>query len=1542
MFIITCKHLSAQRYTSDESFFLLLSNPTNATFAESNNQENNDNDLLGQFEEILDPYGLWDEEELDVWQNAETKIQELENEGTAWTFATGTIYDQGKDPVLAIRGTEPPQFLDLLTDLSPQGIGFEQFNANSDNPENSQSYMPSDPDRPGHSLNSWLSVVTQEEDGTVSFTPHVTGHSLGGALTQWVAANYSGGLGQVITFNAPGIPQDEAQNFNGAQEVTHHVTVGDIVSMAGDEYIQGNVKLYSFFKPSLGWILDKHLLPVVTEKIESGSRDKPTQYNLDSTNITSQELSSDNFTYFPDLEYFVLQLIVAGVGGMDLGSKLTFRKDVEETRQQIGQFVFDAIEELEDTGRLELPDIELSVDPDFDGEGLIELGIQPNALLTLASEDLVIEYIETPETLWQIQGKVSATVPFLENSLGLDDPPTATADFTDDKHIKIGDQGIELVGEFSVENIPIVPNIWELKKASLFVNTEINEFKGEATVLIPLGIEIGAGLGFIQQTTTQNWDLNYVRLEANDLNKPIGTTGVFLQDIAGEIDNIAASDPDPLEFGGEVEITAGATITLKLPEWAGGGFSGSLAELEVIANINEERLKANGRIEILGGLIEGTGNAELNWNRGFLTANANFSALDGLITTSSSFRATSNLDLTMFGQATVSIPDVVPVIGGRPLASGSYLFDYSNDGILSNDFIAAWGTISIPLIGDITKGVKVSFDGEWDIFGAREIPSTNSFSVGSDTEWILLSADWTSPENNIKVQIIDNESRIINEDEFGNYGNIALVDSLTDANTKTVVIEEPTEGSWDIRLVDTNTNQVLTPEQLEQIGAELFAFQNSFAPTIEVTSPAVDITSSLVSIEWDASFDSNSPDTEISLFYDTDNEGFDGIHITDISDGSNSFDWETVGIPTGDYYIYAMIQDLDENGNFINVPAFSYSEGRVIIPESQAADLSVTQTASSDSVDVGDQLTYTITITNNGQGDATGVILTQTLPEDAIFVSATLDPNSQSDNTLIFELEDDLINGASTTIDITVVAPTILGNASGTALVNSEVFDPDATNDVTILDTTITNTQSLPTLSIDDVSIEEGNEGITDLIFTLTLSKLTTQTVTVDYTTVDDTATAGEDYTATSGTLTFRPSDREKTITVQVNGDTEVETNETFFLNLNNADNAAILDSQGVGTIEDEPFLTITDVTIVEGDSDTTEAVFTVTLSQSLMDTVTVDYATADDTAISGEDYQPLMGETLTFNPEETSKTITIEVNGDIDEENNETFFVNLSNANNAALLKDQGVGTIENNDIFGSEEDDILVGTDGDDVIQGFAGDDQLIGLAGNDTMDGGDNSDTVSYEFVATGVNVDLNAGTADDGQGGSDVLTDIENVIGSDFDDVIAGNAENNIIDGLEGNDTASYVSVTAAINVDLTTGIADDGQGGTDTLINIENVMGSDFDDNITGNNENNILDGETGNDVLNGLDGDDILVGGLGNDQLNGGPGSDRFVFNDSNEGIDEIDDFDSTEMDIIQVSASGFDGGLTANDFLEDYQFIIMSSEYPIRLCGGDEWRPIY
>ena len=226
----------------------------------------------------------------------------------------------------------------------------------------------------------------------------------------------------------------------------------------------------------------------------------------------------------------------------------------------------------------------------------------------------------------------------------------------------------------------------------------------------------------------------------------------------------------------------------------------------------------------------------------------------------------------------------------------------------------------------------------------------------------------------------------------------------------------------------------------------------------------------------------------------------------------------------------------------------------------------------------------------------------------------------------------------------------------------------------------------LPSLSISNLTVTEGDTGTQDANFTVRLFEASTQAVTVEFVTEDDTAKAGEDYQAQTGIITFAAGELEKTISVQVSGDRRYELTENFKVNLTNANNALISQGTSIGTILDNdplPTITVQNTSIVEGDGEPTKAQFEVTLSESAGTPVTVEYETLDGTAKAGEDYQETVG-SLTFAPGETRRFIEVSIIGDLVNEADEVFTLRLKNAINGTLGNNEAQGTIVNDDSLG------------------------------------------------------------------------------------------------------------------------------------------------------------------------------------------------------------------------------------------------------------------
>jgi large repetitive protein len=286
---------------------------------------------------------------------------------------------------------------------------------------------------------------------------------------------------------------------------------------------------------------------------------------------------------------------------------------------------------------------------------------------------------------------------------------------------------------------------------------------------------------------------------------------------------------------------------------------------------------------------------------------------------------------------------------------------------------------------------------------------------------------------------------------------------------------------------------------------------------------------------------------------------------------------------------------------------------------------------------------------------------------DLIYI-VTLDrPNPVASTSVGYTIAS---GGATNGVDYaTITSPLVIpANAtSGTIIVNptgDTTVEPDETVTLTLASGmgytigspssatgTITNDDAAPNLTINGVSANEGNSGTTNFTFTVSLSTpAPAGGVSFDIATTNNSATAVSDYVARALTgQTIAAGSSSYSFTVAVNGDTAFESNESFFVDVTNVTGAVATVSRGTGLIANDdaaPSLSINDVTVTEGNSGTTNATFTVTLSAATSSTVRVNYATADFTAFQPGDYTATSG-TLTFAPGITTQTITVPVIGD-------------------------------------------------------------------------------------------------------------------------------------------------------------------------------------------------------------------------------------------------------------------------------------------------------
>ncbi|MFQ5518230.1 MAG: Calx-beta domain-containing protein, partial [Acidimicrobiia bacterium] len=341
--------------------------------------------------------------------------------------------------------------------------------------------------------------------------------------------------------------------------------------------------------------------------------------------------------------------------------------------------------------------------------------------------------------------------------------------------------------------------------------------------------------------------------------------------------------------------------------------------------------------------------------------------------------------------------------------------------------------------------------------------------------------------------------------------------------------------------------------------------------------------------------------------------------------------------------------------------AFSAASSPVNEPGVASVDVAITFTGGGTL-----QGDVTVDVTDLLNGSATPPVdYTFTNPTTLTFPAGV---SSGAVETATITVVEDAIDENDETIDLS------LGNVTGRATLGALTA-----HTVTIAD------NDTAVVSIDDVSVAEGDTGTAIASFTVTLSTTAAFDITLDYTTTAGTATAGTDYTTAAGVVTLAAGDTSEPIDVTVIGETVDEANETFTVDLSNISTGQG-DISGTGTILDDdgpPTLSVsaTDADRPEGADAPAPTVFTftVTLLPASGQTVTVDYTTADGSATAG-DYISKSG-MLTFTPGQTSKTVTVNILNDGTDEPAETFFVDLSGETNAVVGTAQATGTIRDDD---------------------------------------------------------------------------------------------------------------------------------------------------------------------------------------------------------------------------------------------------------------------
>ena len=431
-------------------------------------------------------------------------------------YALGLISDL-HGPALVLRGTEPWKdgLIDLWSDFDPDGIGYDQFDANWGD------------------VSVWLS--DKELEGQPA---DIVGHSLGGALAQWIAAEFTADgkkIDEVVTFNSPGISRVSADSFmpDKAGSVTHYIVNGDVVSMAGEAYIPGTVNMASFrdipslTNPAGMWDLDKHVLPLLESEVLKAGTTEHRQRATDLTwdySYTTSDLNAPLFSY-TDLDYYrwllELQLVTLSLSVSvpvtnpltTIPAALVFRGTTEASREFIG--------------------------------GGLHAAYEIGVWTVDAAENLVLELGERAHDLFE-QLPITINENF-ELTVDNGDPPMLRFD---------GDLGISLGDDISIDLPSWLGGPFAADYLIDLVELDANGLMDRDHLEVNGQLEVFGGLLTIDGMAALDWDRGELTLSGN----------------ANALDGFITA-ASTIRVGSDLDMVANGNATVRFPDsipWVGG------------------------------------------------------------------------------------------------------------------------------------------------------------------------------------------------------------------------------------------------------------------------------------------------------------------------------------------------------------------------------------------------------------------------------------------------------------------------------------------------------------------------------------------------------------------------------------------------------------------------------------------------------------------------------------------------------------------------------------------------------------------------------------------------------------------------------------------------------------------------------------------------------------------------------------------------------------------------------------------------------------
>ncbi|WP_204263174.1 Calx-beta domain-containing protein [Spongiivirga citrea] len=638
----------------------------------------------------------------------------------------------------------------------------------------------------------------------------------------------------------------------------------------------------------------------------------------------------------------------------------------------------------------------------------------------------------------------------------------------------------------------------------------------------------------------------------------------------------------------------------------------------------------------------------------------------------------------------------------------------SNTAIQGTDFTAATGTLSFTGTNNETQTFIV--------------PITNDNLLEATETYF---ADLSNISNtNITITTAQGIGTITDDDSASIAIDDVSVNEAAGTATFTVTLTGDVQGSFDVDFATTDNTATAAADYTANTGTITFTGNDAETQTITVTI-IDDAVAELAETYFVNLSGITNPLVTVAdaqgLGTITDNDT-SGIAIDDVtideSGGNAIFTVTLTGAIAGGFSVdfntsgSSASQGVDYTGvsgtlNFVGTDAETQ---QIIVPITEDTLDEIDEIFN---VDLSNVSTALVTI-NDGQGVGT---ITDN-DTSSINIVDVIENENNGTVTFTVTLTGDVQGGFDVnyaTTDGTALNPADYANTSGTlsfagtngetqsftvAIVDDTLLEADETftidlSGVTNALVTVTNSQATATitdndaasLSIDDITV---NEAAGTATFTVTLTGDVQGGFDINYATADNTALAGSDYTANSGTLTFAGTNNEtQQVIVNITDDTLLETTEGYFVNLSGITNALVnvTKPQGIGTITDNDTatLTIDDVTVNENAG---TAVFTITLTGAVQDAFVVSYTTANNTAIEPGDYTTVTGNLNFAGTNGETKTVIVPIIDDVLVELDETYFVNITGATNPLVVvgDSQGLGTITDNDAASLAIDDVTV----------------------------------------------------------------------------------------------------------------------------------------------------------------------------------------------------------------------------------------------------------